>query len=100
MVEHFCKSEWLAAPFNRPENFEIHAHKTFQLRDQFKVNSWVRCKTGLEREGSNPVVLCEQDINTVAAETDQETFSTLQMNTFFGMAADELDNILDLYFPG
>ena len=99
LAEHFCKPEWLVAPFNRPENFELHSHKRFSLGDEFQVNSWVRCKTASERDGGHPVVVCEQDLNTLQEDTNEASFSAEQMHAFFRHAASEMNAILALYFP-
>ena len=101
LAQHFCKEKWLTAPFNRPENFEIHAHKRYSFADRFNVNSWVRCKTGIlvkpERES---IVLVEQDINTVAEEMEKREFSDQEIRDFFRLVKEEFDSILSLYFPG
>lgn len=46
LAKHFCRESWLTRPLNRPEHFELHAHKRFSLAGRFDVNSWVRSKTG------------------------------------------------------
>ena len=97
LASHFCREEWLRAPFNRPDGFEIHAHKRFMLAD-FEVNSWVRNKTGHLREGQRraPIVLVEQDLNTLAEE--QHDFDDGRIRQFYEAAATELDAIVQLYY--
>jgi hypothetical protein len=98
LARHFCQERWLAAPFNRPENFELHAHKRFQLSEGITANSWVRNKTGKLRDTSSPIVLIEQDLNTLTEETDRE-FAEAEIRRFFEAASSEFDTILNLYFP-
>ena len=37
LARHFCKDRWDKAPLNRPENFELHAHKRFTLASDLRV---------------------------------------------------------------
>jgi hypothetical protein len=106
LSRHFCKERWYEAPrnlapLNRPENFELHAHKTFNLGGLLNVNSWIRNKTAfLGSTGApQPIVLVEQDINTLADLTETTTFSEEQIQSFFGLALPEMDHILALYYP-
>jgi hypothetical protein len=101
LSRHFCKERWLEVPLNRPENFELHAHKAFSLRGQFTVNSWVRNKSAfIGTPGApEPVVVVEQDINTLAEVLDTTAFTEVQIQSFFDLARTESDLILDLYFP-
>ena len=98
LASHFCREEWLLAPFNRPGGFELHAHKRFTLAD-FEVNSWVRSKTGHLTEGqrSVPIVVVEQDLNTLPEE--QHNFDAGRIRQFYETAATESDAILQLYYP-
>jgi hypothetical protein len=106
IAAHFCRPELLSnepnrkGPLNRPENFELHAHKSYTL-EGFSVNSWVRCKTGrIERAGEGqPIVLVEQDINTLAERLGEERFTPESIERFHRAAAAELGQILTLYFP-
>lgn len=101
LARHFCKDRWDKAPLNRPENFELHAHKRFALASGFAVNSWARSKTGkLSGDGDEKlVILFEQDLNTLAEDTPGKNFSEAEIKKFFGAAATELDSILGLYYP-
>jgi hypothetical protein len=101
LARHFCKDRWDKAPLNRPENFELHAHKQFTLASDLTVNSWARNKTGkLTGDGDERlVVLFEQDLNTRAEEAPSKDFTPTEIKKFFGAAASELDGILGLYFP-
>lgn len=102
LARHFCKDRWDKAPLNRPENFELHAHKRFTLASDFTVNSWARSKTGkLSGDGDEKlIVLFEQDLNTLVEEAPGKDFSEEEVKKFFGAVATELDSILGLYYPG
>lgn len=99
LAEYFCKEAWLAGPLNRPEQFELHAHKRYRLVKRFDVNSWVRVKTGQQVSDDMKVVLVEQDINTLAEELETKQFRPAQIKAFFQAAVSECDHILELYFP-
>lgn len=102
LATHFCAEQWHKAPFNRPENFELHAHKRYALGSGTKVNSWVRNKTAFATRGptTNPVILVEQDLNTLAEDAQNAAFTTQQVSAFFEAAPTEFDSILKLYYPG
>ena len=101
LARHFCKERWDSAPLNRPENFELHAHKTFLLANEFQVNSWARCKTGLLAESAppKPIVMFEQDMNTLAEAATDKDFQAEEVKRFLLAVAKEADVILRLYFP-
>ena len=102
LSRHFCQEKWWAAPLNRPENFELHAHKVFQLAGWIQVNSWVRNKTGALTSNAGParpIVLVEQDVNTLLEEQKERQFTAAEMTRFFQDVTPELDRILYLYFP-
>jgi len=101
LSEHFCREKWLARPFDRPQSFEIHAHKRYVLADKYRINSWVRCKTGLlgKKPNQEPIILVEQDLNTLPEETETREFSDVEIKDFFRRAGREFDSILSLYFP-
>ena len=101
LARHFCKERWDEKPLNRPENFELHAHKKFLLAGEFQVNSWARSKTGLLAgdTAQKPIVLFEQDINTLAEEARDRSFQNEEIKRFLAAVAEEADVILQLYFP-
>ncbi len=100
LARHFCQDRWLKAPLNRLESFELHARKAYMFAELCTVNSWVRNKTGLlPTENNKPIVIVEQDLNTLAEETGDRAFSEEQIRQFFSAASTELDNILVLYYP-
>jgi hypothetical protein len=100
LIERFCNDEAKIAPFNRSEAFEIHNHKRYQLpKTNLQINSWVRCKTATLMPNNNPVVVVEQDINTVGVETVEYDLAGNSLETFFSVAPVEANSILELYFP-
>jgi hypothetical protein len=101
LARHFCQERWADAPLNRPENFELHAHKTFVLGNKFRVNSWVRNKTGMSGSpsGQSPVIVVEQDLNTLLEELATNSFSATDVARFFAAAQSEFEVILNLYYP-
>lgn len=108
LAKHFCRERWLIAPLNRPETFELHAHKSFQLSDEFKVNSWIRCKSGdISTQPTDPsaslvqpVVFVEQDINTLSEIAGDIVFNSQQIQSFLTSVFQEADHVLSIYFPG
>lgn len=101
LARHFCRDRWDKAPLNRPENFELHAHKRFALTTELQVNSWARSKTGTLKVESTqqPIILFEQDLNTLADEAPSKRFSEEETKRFFVAVSTELDAILQLYYP-
>ena len=97
LANHFCKDRWARAPFNRPESFELHAHKVYKMPTGLVVNSWVRNRTAKSSDG--PVVLVEQDLNTLLEEANSAAFSEAEMKDFFEACPAEADAILSLYYP-
>jgi hypothetical protein len=97
LARHFCQDRWHKAPLNRPESFELHAHKSYDLKG-FTVNSWFRAKSGVmtEKTVTTKVVLAEQDVNTVPRDT---AMTDDEVSAFFAICPPELDHILQLYFP-
>lgn len=89
----------MEAPLNRPENFELHAHKRFVMSDEFQVNSWARSKTALLAEGEAPIVTFEQDINTLPEAATSAKFDDDQLARFFQAVAPEFETIIKFYFP-
>jgi hypothetical protein len=101
LASHFCKERWLAAPFNRPASFELHAHKTFLLAGRFQVNSWVRNRSGMLAgpDHPSPIVIVEQDFNTPAEELETRQFSREEIGAYFEAVAPGFDETLSLYYP-
>lgn len=99
IARQYFRDRWLAAPLNRPEDLELHAFKVFDLREGLPVNSWVRIRTARRVEGDVPVILFEQDINTLRADILNQNFESEEVDRFYEAVARELSIILDLYFP-
>jgi hypothetical protein len=101
LARHFCAPRWHAAPLNRPEGFELHAHKKFSAAGLPEVNSWMRIKTGaIVRDGApQRAVVVEQDINTLAEMLGVASFDDKALLSFYGAMPNELDTVLALYFP-
>ena len=102
LSRHFCRDQWLEKqPLNRPENFELHAHKRYNF-SSYQINSWVRCKTGrLSFPDHEPkkIILVEQDLNTLAEDMDRKEYNINDIVNFVEIADRELNFILNLYFP-
>lgn len=99
LATHFCKEERLSAVLNRPESFELHAHKRYSL-DRFNVNSWVRSKTGSRRaDKTKKIILIEQDLNTLPEEIEKLNFTIDDIAHFYTIAAKEHENIISKYYP-
>lgn len=101
LARHFTAERWHTAPLNRPEGFELHAHKRYTPTDLPEVNSWVRIKTGNVRRDDGPrrAIVVEQDVNTLAEAAGQANFDDTGIRVFYRAVANELDQILGLYFP-
>jgi hypothetical protein len=102
LARHFCRDQWLERqPLNRPEGFEIHAHKKYDL-SKYKVNSWVRCKTGrlsISPDEQKKIILVEQDLNTLVEDMERKEYDIKDIVDFWNTSSKELDSILNLYFP-
>ena len=101
LARHFCRDEWLTAPFNRPAQFELHAHKIFSLSDDLRVNSWVRNRVAAIARGqsSRPIVAVEQDLNTLVDEEPTRDFRRSDIGEYFRAASSQMRSILRLYYP-
>lgn len=97
LARHFCDPEHIQGALNRTENFDLNAHKHYTLKNEFHVNSWARNRTG--RVKSEPVVIFEQNLNTLFAEIDSQEFDMEDLKTFFDFASNESDAILKSYYP-
>ncbi len=102
LASHFCKEQWLQAPFDRPEGFELHAHKVYSLDGRWTVNSWVKNRTGTITVGERRrnVLIVEQDINTTAPDAGETSRDlTTSLGDFFRIAPREMADVLGLYYP-
>lgn len=103
LIHRFCNAESQIEPFNRSANFEIHNHKEYAPQRpelSFRINSWVRCKTATFQEDGGPMIMVEQDLNTLATESQERRFAPEQIRNFFQASAAESDDIFRKYFPG
>jgi hypothetical protein len=102
LIDHFCKEESKRRPFRNSENFEIHNHKHYTLKDpDIEVNSWVRCKATVERQPTlKELILVEQDINALAEDIEKNAFDADSLHMYFSRALAEANGILRVYFPG
>jgi hypothetical protein len=101
LIQHFCNERSQQQPFRHSATFEVHNHKVYTPEKEgidYQVNSWVRCKTTSLVADNRPVILVEQDLNTL--EKPPHLFDDSQIRAFFRMAVHEADEILRVYFPG
>jgi len=98
IADKFCKDNYLKAPFNGTQSFELHSLKKYKF-ERFDLNSWVRLKsTNLLDKNRTPVLLVVNDINTLALqEAPDNTFSLKDIQRFYNKIPDHLDSILKLY---
>jgi hypothetical protein len=101
LIERFCNAASQREAFNRSETFEIHNHKIYTPKERinYPVNSWVRCKSATVAPDNRPVILVEQDLNSLAQDALTRRFTADEMRVFFESASWEADDILRKYFP-
>jgi hypothetical protein len=100
LIARFASERAAAGPFRNSRTFEVHNHKAYPVAalDDLRINSWMRCKTGFVVSPDRPAVIVEQDLNTLAEEQDQQSFSPARSSQFFAAVAKEADEILQIYF--
>lgn len=96
MALHFCRDAILEGPLNRPETFELHAHKRYVPEGLPEVNSWIRWKTASAAKDNTPMVSVLQDLNTPGGVTDH-VYAFDEVGHFFRLVPTETDQILRLY---
>lgn len=100
LVERFCNEEAKTRPLRNSRDFQLHNHKQYESqRIGIAINSWVRCKAGHRKKDKSRVIVVEQDINTLAEKSESSEFAIDDLPTFFGNAADEANEILEVYYP-
>ncbi len=100
MAQHFCLPKWWEEqPMNRPEHFELSSHKRYTLYGDLIVNSWVRNKTGRIFATDEPIIIVEQDINTLGEDIENNVFDNDDIKKFIDRTVPELNNIHELYYP-
>ena len=99
IADRYCKEEFLKEPFNRTEAFELHSLKKYKFKD-FDINSWVRLKSAKLIDPDNtPVLLVENDINTLSIVEDKDAnFNSNNISVFYSEIPDHQEKILKLYF--
>jgi hypothetical protein len=98
LIQTFCKEETRQGPFSRSESFEIHNHKIYLPQGaEFRINSWVRCKSATMTKDNSPIVAVEQDLNTLGNEIRR--FDSQKIHSFFQTAVTEAEQIFRKYFP-
>lgn len=100
LAKWYCMAKWTGdeGPLRNPNTFEMSVHKVYHLKD-FKVNSWIRHKTGqLYGVKSGEAIIIEQDINTPAEDKGAQ-FDAPEREEFFASVADEMETILKAYYP-
>ena len=104
VLERFCNENQIekGRPFNNAKRFEIHSLKKYPWQD-FNINSWVRVKyipiLMEDRSQIEPVLLVENDLNTLSIDEDAgANFTDSDIRSFFNKAHGEIEEILNLYF--
>jgi len=95
----YCKGQYLKAPFNNPNAFELHSLKTYEWKG-FQINSWVRLRSAkLSDTAQTAILLVVNDLNTPSKEfAASESFVEQDIERFFNNTPDHVNEILDLYF--
>lgn len=101
LASKYCRDRWIAddGALNRPEGFELHAHKVFNLTPTVLVNSWMRIRTAQDDEQVYRYVVVQQDINTLAEELMKRNFTRSDIAAILIAAARESEITLAKYFP-
>jgi hypothetical protein len=105
LSEQFCKHALVdeadvRAPFRHSQAFQLHNLKKYETPlDNIVVNSWVRCRSDIQVHNC-PAVTIEQDLNTLHEELESHAFHPAEIERYFEWAVEEVDKVLDLYFPG
>jgi hypothetical protein len=103
LIQRFCNAESQAEPLNRSASFEIHNHKEYNPQRpglNLPINSWVRCRTAMSPDDGLPIIVVEQDLNTLATQIQDHRFDAEQMRAYFEAAAAESETVFRRYFPG
>jgi hypothetical protein len=101
LITRFCNAACQQEPFNRSQTFEIHNHKVYTPDSgiAYPINSWVRCKSATKAPDNRPVIVVEQDLNSLAEELASRRFTVDDIRVFFETVSREADEILGKYFP-
>ncbi len=101
IARYFCQERLHAGPLAQLESCEVHTHQRLVLAERFKVNLWVRSKTGTLSSGqeSSPIVVVEQDLNTLLEDMETQAFTSEDIKKFFLATVTQFDESLQLYYP-
>lgn len=101
LAQYFCRAELQEAdgPLNRPEDFQLHAHKRYDPGGLPQVNSWVRWVAARNPRTGQGAIVLSQDLNTLAEQEDTARYSYEDVHNFIDRAAREVDAILHTYLP-
>jgi hypothetical protein len=82
-------------------DFELHAHRRSLLGEKFRVNSWIRNKVGTmtSPNRTDPILLIEQDINTLPEDLGTASFKREEWSLFFRAVEKQFDETLDSLYP-
>jgi hypothetical protein len=95
LSRHFCKENWLERALPDSEAFELHSLRKTRIGQKFDVNSWIRFKSGqlaIPSTPVRPIVLVEQDINTLAETEGIAEYKYEEVVSFYSLVEVELEN--------
>ena len=102
LIRRFCNEESQKEPFDRSSTFEIHNHKEYAPVYEgvdYRINSWVRCQCGSIEPETASLIRVTQDMNTLAAKSQEHQFDADKIGVFFSMVCEETEAIIKKYFP-
>jgi len=97
LAKYFMRPKLLdpKGPLNRPDDFQLNAHKVYSPKKLPEINSWIRWRTVILKEGEKPAISVQQDLNTlVGIETP---FTIEEIRRYFELAPGEAESTLKLY---
>ncbi len=99
LIDYCCAEKWRKEALEASRSFELHSHKQYTLSDAYNINSWIRFKTGSVSLGgeASPIIIIEQDINTLAEEANETSYEIEQIVQFNGDVSSEMDAILESF---
>lgn len=86
------------SPLRNSQQFQLHNLKKYESPFGYEVNSWVRCRSDLLVNDQDGIAV-ENDMNTLGEEPSERAFRREEIEQFFSWAAEEMDQILELYYP-
>ncbi len=94
LSRHFCKENWLRKGLTELEDFEMHSRRLAKFTTGYQVNSWIRFKSALltiPKTNKRPIILTEQDVNTLAEESETRNYTISDILKFWELAEVEVD---------